>query len=273
METRSILPGLTLFYDPEEGEAAELIRSACEKSVRIIQECWGLEKPKDCRVYVMTSWLHFLFHSPPWPWRILVALSMPLLYFRASRLWQYAGGWAQGYGERRAIGIKPPRLLQLADRSIGNQIFVRKNDINQEVQHVTCHELVHAFTSHLKLPMWLNEGLAMVTVDKFSGTPTVIPTTIETLCRSSRQADPGQYRQVQKMDQDTFVYHCVRGYWITRYIEEIQPELLKSLLAQRLSHGVLENKVAAAFGMDRAEFWNTIDRIVVAHFEQEEGPG
>ena len=105
METRSILPGMTLFYDQEEGEAAELIRSACEKSARIIQECWGLETPKDCRVYVMTSWLHFVFHSPPWLWRILVALSMPLLYFRASRLWRYAGGWAQGYGKRRAIGI------------------------------------------------------------------------------------------------------------------------------------------------------------------------
>ncbi len=35
--------GLTLFFDAEEREAAELIRRACEKSVRLIHECWGLD--------------------------------------------------------------------------------------------------------------------------------------------------------------------------------------------------------------------------------------
>jgi len=35
-----------------------------------------------------------------------------------------------------------------------------------KVQQIACHELVHAFTSHLRLPVWLHEGLAMVTVDR-----------------------------------------------------------------------------------------------------------
>ena len=52
-------------------------------------------------------------------------------------------------------GVKPPRLVQLADRRAGDQIFVKEKDIGEKVQSITCHELAHAFTSHLRLPAWL----------------------------------------------------------------------------------------------------------------------
>ena len=110
METRSV-QGLGLFYDVEESEAAELIGQACAQTVQLIHEYWGLETPEDLRVYVMTSWLHFLFHSPPWPWRILVGAALPFLYFRIHRMWPYVGGWEQRYGQRRAVGVKPPWLM------------------------------------------------------------------------------------------------------------------------------------------------------------------
>ena len=42
-----------------------------------------------------------------------------------------------------------------------------------QVQRIACHELVHAYTAHLKLPAWLHEGLAMLTVDRFFERPTV----------------------------------------------------------------------------------------------------
>ena len=265
METTSIAD-LTLFFDAHERDAAELIRHACERSVQLIHECWGLDTPRDCRVYVMTSWLHFVFHSAPWHWRILLGLSMPLWVLRISKTWNYAGGWAQRYGKRRAVGVKPPRLIQLADTSIGDRVFVAEDDLSEKVQHVTCHELVHAFAAHLKLPMWLNEGLAMVTVDEFAGKPTVRPETLETLKRSSHETSPGRYRKLRVGDQDALVYHCVRGYWLTRYIKDTRPELLKSLLAQRHTHTALESQVAAALGMSDQEFWPTIDRVVASHF-------
>ena len=94
METLKI-NGLVLFFDASEQDAAKLIGAACEKSVQIIHERWGLDIPEDCRVYVMTSWLRFLFHAPPWPYRILVAATLPLWYFRARKLWALAGGWHQ----------------------------------------------------------------------------------------------------------------------------------------------------------------------------------
>jgi hypothetical protein len=270
MESRSI-QGLTLFFDTEERDAAELIGHACEQSVPLIRKLWGLESPEDVRVYVMTSWLRFVFHSAPWQWRILVAVSMPLLYFRATRLWNMAGGWAQAYGRRRAVGIKPPRLLQAADRSIGERIFVQEENLEEKVRHVTCHELVHAFAAHLRLPMWLNEGLALVTVDELAGKPMVQHGTLETVAHWSQKQDPAGYGSRTIKDHDALVYHVTRGYWLTRYLQDTQPELLQGLLAQRYSHRDLEGRVAAGLGTGREELWSQIDRVVASHFKEEEG--
>jgi hypothetical protein len=261
--------GLTLFFDPSEREAAELIGQACERSVEVIQVCWGLDTPEDCRVYVMTSWVRFLFHAPPWPWRVLVAATLPLWYFRARKLWALAGGWHQQFGERRAVGVKPPRLLKAANTSIGERIFVKEDGLGERVRHNACHELTHAFTSHLGLPMWLNEGLAMVTVDKFAEKPTVKPESVQALAQPPQNTSPGRYRQLRGEAMDDLVfYHCVRGYWLTRYLEDTRPDLLADLLRQKHSHGALESKVAAAYGMEPGEFWKSIDDIIVSHFKK-----
>ncbi|MGD9144758.1 MAG: hypothetical protein PVI80_04285 [Anaerolineae bacterium] len=260
--------GLTLFYDAEEGEAAELIGEACAQTVQLLKEYWGLEIPEDLRVYVMTSWFHFLFHSPPWPWRILVALALPFLYLRIRRMWPYVGGWEQRFGRRRAVGVKPPWLLAEADRSIGARIFVPEENIEEKVALTTCHELSHAFVAHLQLPNWLKEGQAMVTVDQFAGKLTVRAETLEALERYSARARAASDRRISVQDPDAAVYLYTRGYWITRFLDEAQPELLRDLLEQRMPHQVLENRIADTLGMSREEFWKSIDQTLVAHFKQ-----
>ncbi len=258
--------GVHIYFDPEEQGTAEIIQHACERSIRIIKEQWGLESPKDCRVYVMTSWANFIFHSAPWHWKILLILTYPFWVLRVRRTWQFAGGWTQRYGERCAVGVKPPWLIEVADRSMGERIFVKEESFEQKVQLITCHELTHAFTAHLKLPMWLNEGLAMVVVDKFLGTSTVKENTLQTLQHSRNKQSPGKYQSVSMKDQDSLVYHTVRGYWITRYLLDTRPDLLKSLLKQRQSHEALEIKIASSYDMDRGEFWKAIDGMLAARF-------
>jgi hypothetical protein len=272
MQERPI-DGLTLFFEADAQEAAELIGGACEQSVRLIRESWGLETPEDCRVYVMTSWQRFIFHSAPWHWRILLVPSLPLWVSRVSRMWRYAGGWMQRYGKRRAVGVKPPRILEQADRSVGARIFLPEDDIARKVEQVTCHELTHAFAAHLRLPMWLNEGLAMLTVDRLVGAPTVLPETVETLRRSSSRAGPAGYRDLRWTDRDAMVYHTVRGYWITRYLEEAHPGLVRSMLSQRYRQEALEEGLAEALGLQREELWTTIDGVVAAHFEHRDAAG
>ncbi len=269
MESRPV-DGLTIYFQADERDTADLVEQACRQSLSLIRQCWGLDTPEGCRVYVMTSWHHFLLHSAPWPRKILLSLFMPLWAFRARRIWAYSGGWTLPY-RRPAVGIKPPRLIEAGDSSIGARVFVREEDLSEKVRHVTCHELVHAFSAHLKLPLWLNEGLAMVTVDRLFQRTTVQAETLKVLNPPSAEAGPKGYREVSVREQETFVYAFVRGYWITRYLEETQPELLKSLLAQRISPQALESRIAAAYHMQREEFWQRIDPIVASHFGSREG--
>jgi hypothetical protein len=262
---------LTLFFNAEEREAAELIRQACEKSVPLIHERWGLDPPQDCRVYVMTSWSRFVFHSAPWQRKLLFAVLLPFWALRARKLWRYAGGWVRSYGTRVTVGVKPPRLVQLGDSSIGDRIFVPAQDVYEKVQLNTCHELVHAFTDHLGLPVWLHEGLAMVTVDRFAGKPTVRNATLEPIERWSHHTNPGGSEELRLEDPDAVVYLYVRGYWLTRYVEETRPALLKGLLSRSLRSDELESEIAAAYGKGREEFWREIDGMLVARFAQAEG--
>jgi hypothetical protein len=257
---------LKVFFTAPEREAAELIGAAAEKSERLIHEHWGLTMPPDVRLYVMTSWLAPMFHAASWPLKILMGLKLPLWGWGARRLWRVAGGWAQQLGKRRMVGVKPPRLIQVSNSGLGARIFVSEPDMARKVEQITCHELTHAATAHLKLPAWLNEGLAMLTVDRFVGRPTVKAETAATLAHAP---DMPRSRRLPQ-DPDALVYVYVRGYWPTRYFEETRPGLLKSLLTQRYPPAELESRIAAAYEMEHTAFWRNLDTTVAAYFKQSE---
>jgi len=258
--------GIRIIFEANERETAGIIGQVCEKIPQIIRREWGLEIPKDCRVIVMTSLFQFMLHSTPWQYMLPLALTFPLWYFRFTRIWKFAGGWALRYGNRGVVGVKPSWLVKLADRSIGEKIFVKEDNDEGKVQSIACHELTHACTAHLKLPMWLNEGLAMVTVDKFLGKTTIMENTLQAFQSSRNQQSPGNYRRVSTRDKEALVYRYVRGYWITRYVLDTRPDLLRNLLNQRQPHKVLEDKIASSYGMARKEFWKAIDGILVFYF-------
>jgi hypothetical protein len=152
----------------------------------------------------------------------------------------------------------------MGDWSLGERLFEPEEDIKQKVRQVTCHELVHAFTAHLRLPIWLREGLAMVTVDHLVGKATVRSDTLGML-----EGSPGEgQRKHRTTDWEALVRETVRGYWVTRYIAETKPEHLKSLLRERYKHRELEGELAQAYGLEADEFWR-IQEKVMAHF----GPG
>lgn len=251
--------GLRLFYDAEQHEAARIVRMACERSVGLLHQRWGLAALEDCRVYVMTSWLSFLFHSAPWPWKVYLALTLPLVARRASRIWPYAGGWSLQFGRRRVVGVKPLRLIQTANRGLGEQIFTQDRDLSEKVQTITCHELVHAFTFHLKLPTWLQEGLATLAMEHYLDRRIVRQETLDNLLRPSPPYNGRATEKLRVDDPQALISHYVRGYWLTRYIEETRPQLLKDLLSKRHRREELEEKVASAFGKDRKDFWKNID--------------
>jgi hypothetical protein len=265
MDTVSV-DGITLLYDAAERPAAQIVGEACERTIPILRDHWGLQTPSNCRLYVMTSWVGFMFQTASWPRRIWLAFSFPLWALRARATWRYAGGWNVPYRQGPAVGVKPGRLLLKADRTVGDRIFIRAQDINQEVRRNTCHELTHAFTGHLRLPIWLHEGLAMVTVDMFVGRPTVQEQSLEALLRPVPDPSLDRSHGRPRQDVDSLVQHVVRGYWMTRYIEDTKPGLLRGLLSQPRSDTALESEIASSYGLERDEFWSHIDDMMAAHF-------
>lgn len=272
MQTKPI-GDLRVFYRAEDAEAAGIIEDACLRGLPLIHDTWGLQAPRNCTVYVMGSWWEFMVHSPPWPWRPFMLITLPLWFARIGSLWRYAGGWTQRYGGHTAVGVKPMRLMAAADKSIGERIFIREDDISQKVRHVTCHELTHASTAHLKLPSWLNEGLAMVTVDRFFGRPTVREETLATLGARPRASPPRDFAGVNLDDKDAIVRHYVRGYWIVRLLAETHLEFLKALLRERTSRRQLESRIAAKLEISPNALWSKVDGILLSHFGQTPLPG
>jgi len=267
MEQRRI-GRLTLFYEPSEQEAAGIVEDACRRSMHVIGETWGLEAPSNCNVYVMTSLLRFIADAAPWSWRLLLAVTLPLWFFRARRLWPYVGGWMQRYGGHAAVGVKPPRLIQAADRSIGELIYTREDDVAAKVGQITCHELTHAFMARLRLPSWLNEGLAQVTVDRYAGRATVRQDTLEVLGMRPAAGRPLRAARINPADRAAIVRHYVRGYWIARLLAETDPQSTRELLLARRSRRELERRIAAILGASPSALWSEVDRIVLSHFSQ-----
>ncbi len=258
--------GIELFYAPEEIEAARTIAAACMRSVPLIRHCWGLTPPEVCQVYVMTSWKQFLFDSAPWLWKAYLTLTFPLVAKKASSIWPYAGGWSLAYGRRKVVGVKPPRLIQQGNRSLGEHIFLQDRDLQETVQTVTCHELVHVFTIHLKLPTWLYEGLATLAMEHYLNRRIVRDDSLERLTDQGFINHKRGTEPLRVDRQQALIVQYVRGYWLTRYLEENQPQLLRDLLSRRIRRKVLEAKIALAFRKEPESFWQGIDGDLCARY-------
>jgi hypothetical protein len=147
-------------------------------------------------------------------------------------------------------------------------MFVEEKDMRVNVQHVTCHELVHACSAHLKLPMWLNEGIAVLTVDHYAGRPTIRPETLAFMDDFEPKRKPPSYRELSRMDLEGIAYHGVRGYWLVRYLEEVHPGFLRHLFSNPQELRKIEPAMAEALGLDSENFWSKIDNVVVEHFNK-----
>jgi hypothetical protein len=263
---------LRIECDPEDAATGRVLAGACEDALRLAKDSWGLDPPGNCCLYVMTSWRDFVFRSAPWPWKVMLALNYPLWSARVRRAWPISAGWTQHYGGRIAIGIKPPRLLEISDKSVGVHMYVEEKDPVVKIRHLACHELTHAASAHLRLPAWLNEGLAGVSVDRFMGKPTIRDDTLGLIQRFRPKGPPPTYRQLSGVRGEVLAYHAVRGYWVVRLLEATQAGVLREILSKRRSPKEIESRIAEALSLRPVNFWASIDEVLASYFTAQE-PG
>lgn len=266
---RTSISGLTIFYDADEYEAVDIVALACEQSVRTITRYWRLDIPQDCRVYILTTWPRCVFQGAPFGSQILLGLTFPIWYKEFKKRWLYSGGWSQQYGVRQVVGIKAPRLLAHSPDPMGESIFITQEEIDQKILSIVSHELTHAFSSHLRLPSWMHEGLAMVSVDLCLGGPTVRHNTLHLLRNDAHPQGSVEKIDLTKQSREEIILLYARGYWLTRYLVETQPELIYELLKEQTDQQELERSIAEVLGINKEVFWQEVDQLVIARYEQE----
>ena len=244
-------------------DGSETIRRAVEDSVPVIEDMWSFPKPRRAKVIVWTDWMEGYTEGLPWYQRWLFPLFRRRIAELGERMWPLVGGITLRTAPPAVLG-KPPRLLEESDVRLGEKLFVLLGEGEPPVRSIPCHELVHAYANSRGLPPWLNEGIAMVTVDRFFGYPTVKPQTLELL----GAVDPPirSYLKLPKLTDTELVQLYARGYWITRFLFEEHPQVLRKLLRRRLGIRINERPIARALGVPRKELWQRIDGIVFDHY-------
>jgi hypothetical protein len=217
----------------------------------------------------MTTWPRCVFQGAPLGSQIVLGLTLPLWYAEFKKRWHYAGGWSQRYSGRQVVGIKAPRLIAQTPEPIGESIFIREENLEQKVLSIVCHELTHAFSSHLCLPTWMHEGLAMVSTDRCLGKPTVLRGTLQLLKAENQEQKGAEKINLNTQSREEIIKLYVRGYWLTCYLLETQPDLVHKLLNERTSHQELEGIITAELGIGQEAFWQEIDQLVVAKYNLE----
>lgn len=96
-----------------------------------------------------------------------------------------------------------------------------------------CHEFVHACTAHLRLPFWLNEGIAMRAVDHMAGYPTVLEETRSIVRFDKSVLSSRSYRRLRPSDYDKLIQLYATGYWVTRRLEKENIAILRDLLKRK----------------------------------------
>jgi hypothetical protein len=93
-------------------------------------------------------------------------------------------------------------------------------------------------------------------VDEYLKKQTVREDTREQLKSSGSERPPG-YRQVQRAGMDGMVLAYCRGYWVTRYLKENHPEVLKKLLKKKRSVNGIDRVLKEGLGIEK-DLWKTL---------------
>jgi hypothetical protein len=236
--------GFPVFFPESQRLFAETIVVAVEETARFLQDQWSLRPPADCQIHVLTDVFSFIAKTVPGRFRFLVSLTKPLWRGRAERAFEIGGGWMLPWPGRMAVGVKPPEFLASSKTKLGERLFEPVPDLAEKARHITCHELTHAWTAHLRLPAWINEGLAMRAVDHVVGYPTVREGTSALVLWDLSALDPKAYRRVDPADHEALLALYATGYWVTRRLEGEAPDTFRELLRQRRSPGEV-NRLAS----------------------------
>jgi hypothetical protein len=250
-----------MYPAPGQPDLEGIISDTCAGSFKVARDLWGLAPPRDCRIYVMTTWWRLFFDATPWYQKPFLITSMPFWVPAARRIWPKAGAMTlKGRFTRRVtIGVKPPDLLKASDTSVGELLYVKEPDMQVKLRHLVCHELTHACSAELRLPMWLNEGIAMLSVERYLGKRVISQDSLALLRNQPPRCTPPSYREMTRMDARGMALHTSRGYWLVELLEKTRPGFLKGIFSDKSQLRAREQLMAGLLSLPPEHFWQQVD--------------
>ncbi len=248
----------TYMLEPSE-DTDTLLRGACCHAVDFLQSTWSLAIP-DCHVYVTPRWQTIMLEHPPILHRSFHKVAFSLLRQQRKSLdalWSRSAGWFQRYGKLCLIAIKP--LSDFQKMNLKNSRLYTPMNAEEKFSNTLVHELTHAFTAHLKLPLWLNEGIALLAAEQALGYGAVKPETLEYLMTPQKNSS---YYHLPRLEGDKFFYQYAKGYWLTRYLQEQHEGVLKQLLGKWEFNPIINRNINKLFNNQSS------DKILYAYFQE-----
>ena len=106
----------------------------------------------------------------------------------------------------------------------------------------------------------------MVATDAFLGQPTVRPETLSEIAGTLAVMQQMDAQVLNLDDPEATVRLYLRAYWITRYLDEAHPDVLRKLLSQRLPTYGYEDQLATDLGVETDQLWQSLSSQLAAHF-------
>lgn len=257
---------LCLYYEEKYTKEADIIKSDFTKIVDLIYDLWGKRLNEEVVIYVFDSDLKFIFYAYPISRKILIfTLALPYWFLKEKKKWKKYRGVYYFDNKRNCtpkILVKSIKFHKMYEQPE----FENINNVNPEVlfKCTLCHELTHIHTSEIELPLWLSEGIATFTEEKFTGHQRDKIEGIQYLKTVELKKIFNKDLEEGKIE----TYLAIKGYWTVKYLEKECPGFLKKVFENNSGEDVV-NKISDKLKISngsKKEFWEAIDNKVYNYF-------
>lgn len=256
---------LELYYSKNHLAEVNLIKKYHDEVEEKISSLWKLEKPKNVKIYFINSSIEYIRYSFGYYSFLgkLFLIILPCIFLNFIRIWKEAAGVFVNINSNYFIFLK--KYDENRSSNIGKYIFHRKYiNIEEYLKSIYSHELTHVFSEKLKLPQWLNEGLALYSSEIVLDNKIINGKSLELMDEEKTKVN---ISNLNLKSEITRAYKYIKGYWTIKYLNEIYPGFLEKTFKEYKGKEVV-NQIAKKLGIDRKrkKFNKELDGKVYEYF-------
>jgi hypothetical protein len=259
------LKDIFIIYNKNYCREAEIVKKEYKNIFSLIEKLWGLKKSSKYGVYILDSFMKYIFSYFPVKERLMLLLTLPFWYFKIRRKWKKWMGVSNTNHVVKKILVKPIISYSKLDYGFSELLFYNENDPEIKFKSVLCQELLYLFSSYLNIPSWLNYGISLVTINKYIGKKIIRTDTINIL--REYHIKEKNINNIRDIDDKKIAYNYAKGYWTVRYLEKNYPGFLKESFKKKDLD--IEKEIAEKIGIstDKESFWSELDEFLYNYFK------